>query len=973
MESNRQLFWTMGKDMTRKKGLLAFIFFFAVGILFRNGLARSHGGNKVRGQVKTGYFPVNRGVPVLPDVVVLKEVSPRILKGVEPSWRTRFRGDVLSVDPMFPAHRGDGSRLSRIFKIQLAEGSDVYETAARMASDPSVEWAEPVYARQLHYDPDDPDLGKGKQWTIDKVEARAAWDLFRGDTKVVIGIIDTGVDLTHPDLAANIWTNPGEIPGNGIDDDDNGFVDDIRGWDFGGSSFDEPDNDPSETIPVHGTAVAGVASAVTDNGIGIAAPAFNAKIMAVKTSVDDDSDHRIWYGYQGIAYAADNGADIINCSWGGPGALDFEREVIAHACSLGVLVVSSAGNENNDFPSYPASYPGVLSVAATNENDWRVYYSSFGYEVDVSAPGINIYTTWSPNSYITKGGTSFSSPLTASVAALIKGFHPEWRGERVGEQVRISADPIDDVNPSYRQKLGYGRVNAHRALTVESPSIRLTDFLLVEGYGSNQDGICDPGEEILCTLRVKNFLELATRVVIRVSTENPNVTIVNSQIQYASLNTSEERGNIGNPIRLQIDPATPRGQAVDVFLDIDADGGYEDFDHFRFVVSPTYATIQGGNVRLTISSMGRLGSPDINTEEGEGFVFGTEENLLFEGALMAATSPDSVSDVARGADQSLQNEDFDTPPGGEIVIVKPGSMADEQGEMVFTDENAEPSLNIRVSQTSLAFYDPPDEDYVLLAYRIDNLSTAPVQGLYFGLFMDWDVGENGSNYADNLPGYEESLSLGYVYDTNTLLYGGLQVVSEGGASLYKSIKNEDEIYDGYDDAEKWAHLSGGVQSVKDTIPSDYSQVVGVGPLTLVPGDTVLVGFAVLGGEGLDDLRANATDARAKWQELFGATGVDDSKTEMGTKVFRLYTNYPNPFNSETIIAYDLAEKNRVVLTIHDLLGREVVRLIDEEQDKGHYEIRWDGRTLKGQAVSGVYFYRLRTGSFEKVRKMILLR
>lgn len=975
MESSRQLFWTKYENMTRRKDLLALIFFFAAWILFGNVLARSTIGNKVRGRVKTGYYAGNRNVPVLPDVVVLKEVSPRMLKGAESSWQTRLRGDdIRSVDPMFPAHRGDGSRLSRIYKIKLAEGSDVYETALRMASDPSVEWAEPVYARQLHYDPDDPDLGK--QWAIDKVEARAAWDLFRGDTTVVVGIVDTGVDYMHPDLAANIWTNPGEVPENGIDDDNNGFVDDIRGWDFGGNNFDEPDNDPEETIAVHGTAVAGVVSAVTDNGIGIAAPAFNAKIMAVKTSIDADPDHLIWYGYQGIVYAADNGADIINCSWGGSGASNAEREVIAHACSLGVLVVASAGNENDDFPSYPASYVEVLSTAATDENDGKTYYSSFGYDVDVSAPGNNVYTTWSSGFYRWMGGTSFSSAMAASVTALIKGFHPDWTGEQVGEQLRISADPIDDVNPSYRQKLGFGRVNAHRALTVESPSIRLTDFLLVEGSGSNQDGVFDPGEEILCTLWVKNFLEPATGVVLNVGTENPNVTIVNSTVQFASLNTLEERGTIGNPIRLQVDPATPRGQEVEVFLDIGAEGGYEDFDHFRFIVSPTYATIQGGNVRLTITSMGRLGSPDFNTEQGEGFVFGTEENLLFEGALMAATSPNSVSDVARGADQSMQNEDFDTSPGGEVVIVRPGSMADEQGETVFTDENAEPSLNIRVSQTSLAFYDPPDEDYVLLAYRIDNLSTAPIQGLYFGLFMDWDVGDNGSNYADNLPGYEGSLSLGYVYDPNTSLYGGLQVVSEGGATAYKSIDNPNEIYPDaghYTDAKKWAHLSGGVQSEKDTIPSDYSQVLGVGPLTVVPGDTVFVGFAVLGGEALDELRANATAARAKWQELYGATGVDESRTEMGPKVFRLYTNYPNPFNSETTITYDLAEKTRVVLTIHDLLGREIVRLFDEEQDKGLHEVRWDGRILKGQAFSGVYFYRLRAGSFEKVRKMILIR
>ncbi len=917
----------------------------------------------------SGVYPVDSRSSIMPGIVIVKRMASPMKKSKGSPWEQKLQSvQAVSIKPMFHAHHHEGTRLSGIYLIRLSPGMDVYQACSILSEDPSVTWVEPAYERKALYEPNDAEIDQ--QWYLDKVQAQAAWDL-RGASNALIGIVDSGFNLDHPDLADNLWTNPNEIPNNGIDDDGNEYIDDVFGWDFG----DEDNNPTYEQNPAldddlrwHGTAVAGVASAVTDNGIGIASLAFNARLMPVKVMTQDGTIYTHITAY-GIVYAADNGADAISISLGGGSASNLEREAIAHACSLGVLVVAAAGNEGTEGEVYPAAFREALSVAAVDMNDCKANFSSYGYTVDVSAPGVQMFTLHGMAGYAYWSGTSFCTPLVASMAALVKSVHPEWSGIQAGEQVRVSADPIDHLNPTYTDRLGYGRANAYRALTVQSPSIQLTEADLIEGAGSNGDGIFDPGEEVLLTLAMKNYLQPATNISLNITTNHPNVTIQNSRLTIPSLATQEEWQNTGNPVRLLISPSARRGQRINVFVEVTSGVTYRDLDHFHFIISPY--TVCGGKVRLTISSNGRLGFWDYPTNlVGEGFVF-HGENHLFEGAVMAATQISRISDVARGSNQSFQNDDFSTAPGGEVIIRRPGDMADEQGRAVFNDEGALRSNNLWVSQTTLTFYDHPDDEYILLAYWIRNMSTSSYPSLYFGLFMDWDVG--GDDFASvNQPGYDADLSLGYVYSDIKSVYAGLQVVSEGGADNYKSISNPGELYDGYHDYEKWTHLTGGIQPIVGTLPSDYSHVLGVGPLNLASGDSVLVGFAVLGGFSEDALKANAVIARDKWRELFENTHVEEEGKPVQWD-FRLESNYPNPFNPSTTIGYRLAEASHVVLTVHNVQGREVIRLVDTDQEKGQYTVQWNGTANGVPLSSGVYVYRLRAGAYEEVRKMILLR
>jgi len=303
------------------------------------------------------------------------------------------------------------------------------------------------------------------------IDAPEAWDIEIGSPDVVIAIIDSGIDYTHPDLATNIWNNMDEMPGNGIDDDSNGYIDDVMGWDF---EYD--DSDPKDGL-CHGTLCAGVAGAVSDNGIWGAGVAWNCKIMPVQ--VLDEMGSGDWVNISaGIKYAADNGADVISLSIGGPSS-SVMRDAVNYAYDKGVFLCAAAGNSNTMMKSYPAAYENVTAVAMTNQNDSRVspedgggpgFGSNYGDWVDIAAPGFLIYSTM-PSYHVfmndygmdqnfdCASGTSFSSPMVAGVAALLLSKNPSLSPDEVKALICGNVDPYNST-----KYIGTGRLNAQKAL-----------------------------------------------------------------------------------------------------------------------------------------------------------------------------------------------------------------------------------------------------------------------------------------------------------------------------------------------------------------------------------------------------------------------------------------------------------------------------------------------------------------------------
>ncbi|MFH0886531.1 MAG: S8 family serine peptidase [bacterium] len=384
-------------------------------------------------------------------------------------------------------------KLPQVLKIKLPPGLSIEQAILKYKNDPQVLVAEPNYINEIAREPSDPRYLDGTQWALNQsgdkdIDAPEAWDVTVGSSSVVIAIVDTGVDWHHEDLAANIWSNPGEIAGNGIDDDGNGYIDDVRGWDFVnvdqpgssppgvGEDGYTPDNDPVD-YHGHGTHVAGISAAVTNNSIGVAGVTWNSKIMPVRSGYkgidgggwleNDDSA-------AAIQYAADNGANVINLSWGSNASSALIQIAVNYAIASGTVIVAAAGNSDNQLSYYPAAYTDVVAVAATNTTDTKASWSNYGSWIDICAPGLSIYSTKIGNNYGLNSGTSMASPVVSGVAALIFSQNLGLTTTEVISRLKSTADNIDALNPGYEGLLGTGRVNAFRA--VGAPTITINHF-----------------------------------------------------------------------------------------------------------------------------------------------------------------------------------------------------------------------------------------------------------------------------------------------------------------------------------------------------------------------------------------------------------------------------------------------------------------------------------------------------------------
>jgi len=351
-----------------------------------------------------------------------------------------------------------------ILKVPVGK---VPQVLADLNRSSAVEFAEPNYlVHTAVITPSDP--GWADQYGPVRIQAPQAWDIITGSITVTIAIIDTGVDLNHPDLAAKIWTNPGEtgLDGNGndkrtngMDDEGDGYVDDWRGWDFVNG-----DNDPQDDYG-HGTHVSGIAAAASDNGIGIAGMAWGAKIMPLKIldSSGNGSDSDV---AAAMVWAADHNANIINLSLGGDAPAAVMEAAINYAHGHGVTVVAAAGNTGKPGVLYPAAYPNAIAVAATNSNNNHASFSSYGAEVDLAAPGAGIYSTyWTPGSgstYTTLSGTSMSTPHVTGVAALLASLPQFNKPDKIRlalEETTLDLGPVCH-DPFY----GLGLVQAFDAV-----------------------------------------------------------------------------------------------------------------------------------------------------------------------------------------------------------------------------------------------------------------------------------------------------------------------------------------------------------------------------------------------------------------------------------------------------------------------------------------------------------------------------
>lgn len=373
--------------------------------------------------------------------------------------------------------------------LEIPSGTSVPDAIRACRQEALVAFAEPDYTVMAHQLSDDPAVNNGAQWHLNNlgtagggneagIRAAEAWDLLHDAEEVIVALVDSGIRYTHEDLAANMWRNPGEIPGNGKDDDRNGWVDDVFGINAVGGN-----GDPMDTIG-HGTHTAGIVGAVGNNGTGGSGVAWKVRLMACKF-LDSAGEGSTSDAIRCMDYARTKGAKIINCSWGGTAASSALSSAIERLRQAGIVVVASSGNDgadNDTSPQYPAndSHDNVIAVAATTASDRLASFSNFGStRVDLGAPGLAIYSTWasSDSSYSTQSGTSMSAPMVSGALALLRARFPSETPAQLIDRLLSTTDPIPALTG---KTLSGGRLNLRRALTESL----FADFTVSTSQGS---------------------------------------------------------------------------------------------------------------------------------------------------------------------------------------------------------------------------------------------------------------------------------------------------------------------------------------------------------------------------------------------------------------------------------------------------------------------------------------------------------
>jgi subtilisin family serine protease len=404
---------------------------------------------------------------------LVREARP-LVKDFDPSrWAPRQQH--------LSAHRPRGMRgrrrpdLGSLYRVRvdvdLAAGGSLEEVLAAYRNRPDVEYAEPNPIIAVCADPNDPLYAD--QWALGKIQVAEAWDTCRGSRAVVVAVIDTGVDYRNPDLQGNLWINEAERAGQpGVDDDGNGYVDDLRGYNFAAGTGDPLDDHG------HGTVCAGIIGALGNNGTAVAGVCWAVRIMPLK-ALDATGNGTVADAVPAVYYAVANGADIISGSWGGTESSQSLRDAVEFASQEGVVIVAAAGNNGATMAYYPAAFPEVIAVAATEPSDKRWYLSNFGSWVDLAAPGWGIISlraappgqTARPGSFVRMSGTSMAAPHVAGTCALLLAANPFLRRDELQQILATTGDPIPPGTCASNARLNVKR--ALRAVIPPEGTIRM--------------------------------------------------------------------------------------------------------------------------------------------------------------------------------------------------------------------------------------------------------------------------------------------------------------------------------------------------------------------------------------------------------------------------------------------------------------------------------------------------------------------
>ncbi len=875
------------------------------------------------------HFP-NAGPDAIPNVALV-QFTDGVFPIGKKSGLTLFDAiadsyEVSSIEHAFPYLEQNGvkcenlEKLLSIYRVHFSRDTPPELLALAFESDPGVVYAEAEYYSKTTGSinasiPNDPEFDYQTTY-MDRLQLQEAWEIVKGEQgEVVVAILDSGTDWQHEDLLSNVWTNSDEIPDNGIDDDDNGYVDDVHGYDFGNGLPYTPGIRVDLEHNFHGTAVASVTSAQSNNAKGLTGSSWNATYMPLGA----DCGGGICYVPEAVLYAAANGADILNGSFASPNYQRTMHLAMQCAMEMGTLSVVGAGNDgtNNDVNAvFPASFSETLTVGGTERYRDRVVFN-FGSTVDVYANGRDLALAFPNQEYGYQSGTSFASPLVAGIAALVKTRFPNFSAEQLREQIRYTAETIEPSNPpGFEGLLGRGRVNAYQA--VRAP---IANAVRVTGV-ENQNSADNASSSLIVGVE-SYFGNGANRPA---SVELANVP---PYLGFESTSQNIDFSGGTGTVRV-IFPYNPSENApyrVRDQIEIQLISG-EEAERVRYSLEsrsgktlPVYdATVQG-LIGYSITSEGNFGYLDQWGSRGIGLrLINTDlGGQLIEAGLIMGTGPDQISSSITGHKKSNPNGSsaqpihFSRKPGTTMNVSAPDENGAVTTQVMLLDSNAPNPIGVEIlEETEFIVYEQHG-GFIIVKYTIRNSLQIPIENLHVGLYADWIL---STNWREDQPRFDHEREA--IYQIGNMAnrpstVPGIKVLSENFDTRYGAVLN-DGNYPGTWNEIMWRYLS---EENRLGVPSNdiWSHIASVGPIQLEPEDQTEVVFAIVEGVSEFLFRDMVDNAVAYWKGFDNSGGhgyvqiINATSNSLDTRSEneKILTNIP-PLSSSNYIPVNSGDR-----------------------------------------------------------------
>lgn len=826
---------------------------------------------------------------------------------------------------------------------------------------------------------------------IAHVKADIAWGLGYTGAGRIICSFDTGVEGEHLALK-NRW--------KGIDGDTaSAWFDPVFG-----TPFPQPLPFYALRDQSHGTHVMGIMVGGSDSvasGIAPGAKWISAAVVDVPGSSWLDAFE--WaVNPDGDPNTIADVPDVINHSWGFDGrdfgCLDILFDVIDNVEALGIVNIFAAGNEGNSGlgtirnPAVRANDDldcfavGNLDVTTTPGTPFRFFTSSQGpsscpgggTKPNVMAPGTAVYSSIPGGGYLLRTGTSMSAPVVSGLVALLRQKRPDATPFEIKQAILNSTFWAPSWGTMPNNQYGWGEVDCQAALTAigtppNQAEIRLYSVVFPP---------ITPGSQVSGRMIVENLGDDASQeIAASITGTNPSITVLDGTASIPSVPALDTISAL-DLITLQISDTVTPGSLLTLPLQLNEGGNIIATTLAVQVGTPDqrgFVTHDNGTIRFSLTDYGVLGvgtSPNDSwyPAGGEGFNFQSGGNSMWQASLLAGTGTGLVASALHTY-WYMPDMDFTLAPSGSIRLLAPGAIAPEQTIAEFTDAGSPTPIGLRITQESFLF-NPPNDEFVILRYILGNRTGSAINGLRFGLLVDWatvTILSGGYNQTDSILWSARNTGT-----TMSPILDRFRGVARLDGTLATALTEREEpllflpespfLYDGFTRREKDSLAVVGVRNVSTYASARdlLFQVLTCGPITLGPGQKDTVAFVLMAGANYPALATALGEAKLKYAQI--VTDVPPPPDGQLPGSFALYQNYPNPFNPATTISFDLPRESEYDVAIFNLLGQQVDR-IRGRAEAGRVNLLWQA----GDRSSGVYLYRVTAGSFSQSRKMVLLK